>query len=74
MTDTEIRVARRIVAYMQDIAQQQVDLAFFEGLGLALAVLYEESTGHPVSQMKPQHLMEWALALPQVRYPRIMES
>ena len=71
MTDSEIRAARRIVAYMQDVAQQQVDLYFFQGLGLALAVLYEESTGLGASQMKPKDLMEWALNLPQVRYSHI---
>ena len=72
MTDSEIKIARRIAAYMLEIAEQQVDLHFFQGLGLALAVCYEELTGYSSRQIKPRELLEWAKNLPQVSYPHVI--
>ena len=71
MTPTEIRIARRLATYMLEIAEQKVDFHFFQGVGLALAIVYEESTGHPAGSIKPQELIEWARNLPEVLYPRV---
>ena len=98
LTDEGIRIARRVVAYMLEAAEQSeanrlsgqreyicpgcgklqaivdVDinhersLSFFMGLGMSLAVIYEEMTGRPAGDKKPQQLMEWAKDLPAERY------
>lgn len=47
------------------------DLAFFQGLGLGLAICFEEMTGSTARDKTPKGLMEWALSLPNVPYPRV---
>lgn len=74
MTDVEIRIARRVATYMLEISEQQVDLHFFQGLGLTLAICYEEMTGRSARDTKPKDLIEWAKALPPVRYPHVKEN
>lgn len=74
MTECEIRIARRIATYMLEVAEQRVDLAFFQGLGLALGVVYEECTGHTVNNKKPKGVIEWAQNLPEVTYPHVESS
>ena len=71
MTDTEIRIAKRVATYMLEIAEQQVDLHFFQGLGLTLAIVYEESTGLTAANRKPRELIEWAKNLPEVKFPHV---
>lgn len=71
MNPTTIRIARRLVTYMLDIAEQQVDLSAFMGIGIALAVVFEETTGRSAQSLKPQEIMEWAKNLPDERYPRV---
>lgn len=71
MTNTEIRIARRVAAYMLSVAEQQVDLSFFQGLGMALAVIYEEMTGRTAADKKPKEIIEWAKDLPEEKYPRV---
>jgi len=71
MDKTGIRIARRVVAYMLSVAEQQVDLAFFQGLGMGLAICFEEMTGSTAKNKKPQELMQWALALPDEKYPKV---
>jgi len=73
MDKVSIRITRRVVAYMLSVAEQQVDLAFFQGLGMALAVCFEEMTGSTAKNKKPQDLMQWALALPDEKYPRVTD-
>jgi hypothetical protein len=74
MGPVEIRIARRVATYMMEVAEQQVDLHFFQGLGMALAVIFEESTGKSAKDVKPKELLEWANNLPQVPYPRVTEN
>jgi hypothetical protein len=74
MSETEIRIAKRLVSYMQDISEQQVDLSFFMGIGLTLAIVYEECTGRTACDKKPRELMQWAQDLPNVRYPHVASS
>jgi len=71
MDKTGIRIARRVVAYMLSVAEQQVDLAFFQGLGMGLAICFEEITGSSAGNKKPQELMQWAMNLPDEKYPRV---
>jgi len=71
MSNTEIRIARRVATYMLEIAEQQVDMNFFQGLGLALAVIFEECTGSSARDKKPQTIIEWARNLPDVAYPKV---
>lgn len=72
MSECEIRIARRLAIYMLEVAEQQIDINFFQGLGLALGVLYEECNRTSVAQMKPRDLLQWALSLPQdVTFPKV---
>jgi hypothetical protein len=71
MSEAEIRIAKRVATYMLEIAEQQVDLNFFQGLGLSLAIVYEESTGRTSADKKPRELLEWARSLPSVSYPHV---
>ena len=71
MTPTEIRIARRLATYMLEIAEQKIDFHFFQGIGLALAVVYEESIGAAAGSIKPWDLIQWAKDLPDVPYPRV---
>lgn len=74
MTDVEIRIARRVATYMKEVSEQQVDLNFFMGLGIALAVIFEETTGQSARDVKPRALLAWATDLPHVTYPHVKES
>jgi len=71
MSSTEIRIARRVATYMMEIAAQQVDMNFFQGLGLALAVIFEECTGSSAKDKKPQTIIQWAQDLPHEPYPKV---
>ena len=71
MDASAIRIARRCAIYMGEIAEQQVDLHFFMGVGLTLAICFEEMTGSSAGNRKPQELIQWALNLPDVPYPRV---
>lgn len=71
MTDTEIRIARRLATYMLEVAEQKVDMHFFQGLGLGLGVVFEETTGRTASNKKPKEIIQWALNLPQVPYSHV---
>lgn len=71
MSEPEIRIAKRIATYMLSVAEQQVDLAFFMGLGLTLAISYEESTGRSAKDKKPRELIQWAQDLPSVTFPHV---
>jgi hypothetical protein len=71
MSETEIRIAKRVATYMLEVAEQQVDLSFFTGIGLCLAIVYEEITGNAAGNRKPQELMQWALDLPWVKFPHV---
>lgn len=71
--DTNIRIAKRVSTYMLEVAEQQVDLSFFMGLGLTLAIIYEEMTGTTSANKKPQYLIEWAKNLPEVRFPHVSQ-
>lgn len=73
MTQTEVRIARRLVTYMLSVAEQQIDLQFFQGLGVALAVVYEEMTGRTAVDKKPLELIQWAKNLPEERYPKVAQ-
>lgn len=74
MTDTEIRIAKRVATYMLEVAETGVDLSFFQGLGMALAVIYEEITGLTAADKKPQLIIQWAKALPDVKFPHVKSS
>ena len=75
MGEVEIRIARRVSTYMLEISEQQVDLNFFQGLGLALAVIYEECTGFSAKNRKPRELLEWARTLPEkVTFPHVKDN
>ena len=71
MNPTSIRVARRIVVYMLEAAETGLPLQYFQGLGMALAVCFEEMTGTPAGPYKPRELMEWAKNLPAEPYPKV---
>lgn len=64
MTDSEARLAKRIVKQMMQIAADQTSLDMFKGFGMALAFLYEETTGRKANNIKPKELMQWAMDLP----------
>ena len=72
--ETLYRIAKRIVTYMLEAAEQGVNLEFFQGLGMSLAVVYEEVTGRTAADKKPRELMQWALNLPDVRFPHVSSS
>lgn len=63
-----IIIAKRILKQQVLLAQKQIDMNMFMGLGMALATVYEVATGRRVVQEKitPQEVMQWALSLPQV--------
>ncbi len=67
-------MARRIAVYMLECADQQINIEFFKGLGMALAVVYEELTGRTAANKKPQEILQWAKDLPPVRYPHVTGS
>lgn len=72
MSEPEIRIAKRLATYMMEVAEQQVDLNFFQGLGLGLGIVYEETQGRSVNNMKPRELIQWALNLPEkVTFPHV---
>ena len=56
---------------MLEVAEQKVDMHFFQGLGLGLAVTYEEITGNTANNRKPKDIIEWAQNLPDVAYPHV---
>jgi hypothetical protein len=70
-TKSEIRIAKRLVHYMLEVSNQQTDMQFFQGLGMALAIVFEELTGRTAKTVKPKDLMQWALDLPDVPMPRV---
>ena len=74
MESTEIRIARRICAYMMEASEQQINLEYFKGLGISLAVCYEEMMGRTALDKKPLELLKWALDLPKERYPHVSSS
>jgi hypothetical protein len=80
MTNAELIYAKRILREMQTLMENagkiQQDtggssvhfteqMHFFMGLGLALAIFFEEQTGSVAIKMKPKELMEWCDNLPQ---------
>lgn len=71
MSEPEIRIAKRVATYMLSVAEQQVDMNFFMGLGLTLAIVYEECTGRTAADKKPRELIQWAQDLPQVTFPHV---
>ncbi len=72
MTDSEVRIAKRLVHEMRLVAlnaQKEAEvrpegLAFFQGIGLTLAILFEEMTGKESKNTKPMELMSWVDNLP----------
>jgi hypothetical protein len=72
MTSNEIRIAKRLVKEMRLVAMNaqkegSVDpqgLAFFQGIGLTLAIVFEELTGKESKSLKPTEIMAWADNLP----------
>lgn len=72
MTDQEIRIAKRLVKEMRQVAMQAqrvkednpLGLAFFQGIGLTLAIVFEEMTGRESKSLKPTDIMQWADNLP----------
>ena len=71
MNHAEIRIAKRLVTYMLEVAEQGVDMNFFMGIGLTLAIVYEECTGRSAKDKKPRDLIQWAKDLPEVRFPPV---
>jgi hypothetical protein len=71
MEQAEIRTVKRIAHEMLQVAHEQLDMSFFMGLGYALAIVYEESTGRTAADKKPQELMQWALDLPEVKFKKV---
>lgn len=67
----EIRIVKRLTHEMLQVAHEKIDLSLFMGLGYALAICYEETTGRTVNDKKPKELMQWALDLPEVRYMKV---
>ena len=66
-----IRIARRIAVQMCAVAEQQIDMNFFQGMGICLAFCFEEMTGRSARYQKPKDLLQWALNLPEEKYPRV---
>lgn len=77
MNNESIIIARRIAREMAKIATAGVGeqaLQYFMGLGVALGIIWEVSTGKPpgaANRMKPQEILEWAKNLP-VKSSRIV--
>lgn len=71
MTECEIRIARRTATYMLEVAEQGIDMHFFQGLGLALAIIFEECTGRSANNQKPKAIIQWAQDLPQTPFPKV---
>lgn len=71
MHPSSIRIARRLVNEMLEVAKDQTDMSMFIGLGLALALCFEEMTARSAKNMKPRELMQWAKELPDERYKRV---
>lgn len=71
MNEPEIRIAKRVATYMLEVSEQQIDLSFFMGIGLSLAIIYEEITGKSARDRKPKELIQWALDLPWIRFPHV---
>jgi hypothetical protein len=74
MSEVDIRIAKRVATYMLEVAEQQVDLHFFMGLGFSLAVIYEEVTGLSAKNTKPKDLIQWAQALGSVTFPHVKSN
>lgn len=66
-----IRIAKRVAHEMLQIATEQIDLHFFMGMGMALAICYEEITGRTAADKKPQQLIQWTLDLPDTPYFKV---
>jgi phosphoribosylaminoimidazole (AIR) synthetase len=71
MGEAEIRTVKRLAHEMLQVSHEQLDMSFFMGLGYALAIAYEESTGRTAADKKPQELIQWALGLPEVRFKKV---
>jgi uncharacterized protein YggL (DUF469 family) len=71
MSEAEIRTVKRLAHEMLQVAHEQLDMSFFQGLGYALAIAYEELTGRTAADKKPQELIQWALDLPEVLFKKV---
>lgn len=61
----------KMTALIDIDVNRERSLAFFQGLGLALMVCFEEMTGNTAKDKKPIDVMQWALELPTVPYPKV---
>ena len=66
--DTTARIAKRLVQTMisfatNDSLTRKQGMDTFKGLGFALAMVYEETTGNSANNRKPKELMQWAINL-----------
>ena len=61
----------RVTTLVDIDVNHERDLAFFQGLGLALGVCFEEMLGKSVRDVRPVDLLKWAQELPSVPYPRV---
>jgi uncharacterized protein YggL (DUF469 family) len=71
VSEAEIRTVKRIAHEMLQVATEQLDMSFFQGLGFGLALAYEEMTGRTAADKKPQELMQWALSLPEIKFKKV---
>ena len=67
LNDTTAMIAKRITSAMGSLVlstNSHDDTCRLQGLGLALAFVFEESAGESSKQRKPSELMKWAIELP----------
>ncbi len=68
LDDAKVLVVKRIIQAMGALVMGTSDhdcTMRLQGLGLALAICFEEFTGISAKQKKPSELMTWGLELPE---------
>lgn len=70
-----IRITKRLVLEMVNLATSEAfnktNLLLFEGMGLALAMCFEELTTNSARNRKPREIMQWAMELPSPPLPPV---
>lgn len=67
----EYRIAQRIAHEMLQLSNTEIELYTYMGLGHCLGMAYEEITGRTCNDKTPRELIQWAINLPEVRYPHV---
>lgn len=72
LTDETARIAHRLLREMIHVAEANGDMKFFQGVGMSLAIVFEEVTGQSAKNLTPKQVMQWAMRVPEPEKSRII--